>query len=82
MSSITIRKIDPALKEQLRVRAARNGHSMEAEVRHILQVTLNATEGRSGLDLYERIRDRFAPLGGVDLDLPAREPVRDPPSFD
>ncbi|GEM_PF-486512 len=76
MNSITIRKIDPALKEQLRVRAARHGNSKEAEVRHILQVTLNATEQRRDLDLYESVRNRFAPLGGADLDLPAREPAR------
>jgi plasmid stability protein len=36
MISITIRKLDAALKEQPRGRAARQGHSMEAEVRHIL----------------------------------------------
>jgi plasmid stability protein len=31
MSSITIRNLDPAFKERLRVRAAQRGHSMEAE---------------------------------------------------
>ena len=32
--------------------------------------------------LYDRIRARFAPLGGVDLELPPRELVGEPPSFD
>jgi hypothetical protein len=41
MSSITIRNIDPQLKERLRKRAAENGHSMEAEARHILQGALD-----------------------------------------
>ncbi len=40
MSTITIRDLDPALKERLRVRAAEHGHSMEAEVRLILQDVL------------------------------------------
>ena len=40
MSSITIRKLDPALKERLRVRAAEHGHSMEAEARDILNGAL------------------------------------------
>ncbi len=40
MSSITVRKLDPALKERLRVRAAERGHSMEAEVRRILREAL------------------------------------------
>ena len=35
MTMLTIRNIDVALKEQLRVRATRNGRSMEAELRHI-----------------------------------------------
>jgi hypothetical protein len=34
-------------------------------------------------NLYERIRARFEPFGGVDdLELPPREPARDPPDFD
>ena len=27
------------------------------------------------------IRDRFAPLGGIELELPPREPIREPPRF-
>lgn len=34
MASITIRNLDPAIKEALRVRAAENGRSMEEEARH------------------------------------------------
>ena len=82
MSSITIRNLDPAIKERLRVRAAEHGHSMEAEARRILQMTLKAPERLPGRDLYERIQARFASLGGVDLKLPAREPAREPPDFD
>ena len=36
MASLTIRKLDEALKSQLRQRAARNGRSMEEEIRLIL----------------------------------------------
>ena len=36
MASLTIRKIDEALKAQLRLRAARHGRSVEEELRHIL----------------------------------------------
>lgn len=82
MSSITIRKLDPATKERLRIRAAEHGHSMEAEARRILKTALSGEARSPGRSLYERIRARFAPLGGVDLALPAREPVRDPPRFD
>jgi plasmid stability protein len=83
MSSITIRNLDPAVKERLRIRAARHGHSMEAEARHILQSTLQEPERPPERTLYERIRARFEPLGGIDdLDLPPREPAREPPRFD
>ncbi len=66
MSSITIRNLDPALKERLRVQAARHGRSMEAEVRSILQATLTESGPSVERNLYERIRARFEPLGGVD----------------
>ena len=81
-ASITIRNLDPALKERLRVRAAQHGQSMEAEARRILQTVLAPQEAPPVRHLYDRVRARFAPLGGVDLELPPREPVRDPPRFD
>ncbi len=43
MASLTIRKLDEALKKQLRLRAARHGRSVEDEVRTILRAA--AAEG-------------------------------------
>ena len=37
MASLTIRKLDEALKQRLRLRAAQNGRSMEDEARTILR---------------------------------------------
>jgi plasmid stability protein len=82
MSSITIRNLDPAIKERLRVRAAEHGHSMEVEARHILQSALKVPIRAPAPNLYERIRALVEPLGGIDLELPPREPGRDPPKFD
>ena len=82
MSTMTIRNLDPALKERLRVRAAEHGHSMEAEARRILQTSLYADGTPPNGNLFDRIHARFAPLGGVTLDLPSREPGREPPRFD
>ena len=81
-ASITIRNLDPALKERLRVRAAQHGHSMEAEARRILQAALTLQVGPPTRHLYDRVRARFASLGGVDLELPPREPAREPPRLD
>jgi plasmid stability protein len=80
MSSITIRNLEPGLKERLRTRAAERGHSMEAEARHILQTALASCPPSP--NLYERIRNRFAPLGGVELEPPSRETTREPSRFD
>jgi plasmid stability protein len=83
MSSITIRNLDPAVQERLRIRAAQHGHSMEAEARSILRSTLKEPERRPARNLHERIRARVDPLGGADdLEPPPRVPDRDPPRFD
>jgi plasmid stability protein len=80
MASITIRRLDDAVKARLRVRAARHGRSMEEEARLILKDGLRV-EPMSGPNLAESIRLRIAPLGGVELTIPGREPVRRPPGF-
>jgi len=82
MARLTIRNLDPAIKETLRARAAQHGRSMAAEVRGILQTVLNAPERSPERNLCERIRARFAPIGGIDLELPPREPTREVSGFD
>jgi plasmid stability protein len=53
---------------------------MEEEAREILK---NALESEQPVkkNLAESIHKLFAPLGGVDLTLPEREPMRRPPKF-
>ena len=82
MATLTIRNLDQTVKERLRVRAAEHGRSMEAEARRILQTALAGPPHSAQRNLYERIHARFAALGGVDLDLPPRAEVREPPQFD
>ncbi|WP_268768235.1 FitA-like ribbon-helix-helix domain-containing protein [Mastigocoleus testarum] len=40
MASLTIRNLEEAIKELLRIRAAHHGHSIEEELRQILPNTL------------------------------------------
>ncbi|MFN0171930.1 MAG: FitA-like ribbon-helix-helix domain-containing protein [Bryobacteraceae bacterium] len=80
MASITIRRLDESLKARLRVRAASHGRSMEEEARHILKAGLTE-ESTSRPNLARSIRLRMAPLGGVDLVIPPREPVRRAPKL-
>lgn len=77
MATMTIRNIDDQLKATLRVRAAMHGRSMEDEARDILRTALSA-EPTSGRNLVDAIRARIEPLGGVELELPAREVIRAP----
>ena len=81
MAAITIRRLDDALKQSLRVQAAKNGRSMEEEAREILRSSLNRPAPPL-LNLGERIRRHILPLGGVELELPLREPVPEPPVFE
>jgi plasmid stability protein len=81
MASLTIRRLEETTKQRLRVRASRNGHSMEEEARQILKVAL-AKKAAPELNLVESIRRIVEPLGGINLpDIP-RGPMRPPPTFD
>ena len=80
MASITVRNLDDDARARLRVRAAERGRSMEEEVRIVLREAVS--DERSGpRDLAAFTRECFAPLGGVELDLPPRGPMREPPEF-
>ena len=80
MASITIRTLDEDVKTRLRVRAADSGRSMEEEARLIVRDAVGCKQAPK--NLASAIRARVAPLGGVDLELPLREPGRAPPSLD
>jgi plasmid stability protein len=80
MASITIRRLEDAVKSRLRILAARHGRSMEEEAREILKAGLTA-EPAHRLNLAESIRRHIDPLGGVELALPSRERVRQPPKL-
>jgi plasmid stability protein len=70
MATLTVRNLDDDLKARLRVRAARNGRSMEAEAREILRASLMAPP-REGAGT--RIHRRLAGLGLDELAFPPRD---------
>ncbi|MBN1171200.1 MAG: Arc family DNA-binding protein, partial [Micromonosporaceae bacterium] len=70
MAAVTIRNLDDRIRERLRVRAAMNGRSMEAEIRVILADAV--ADSPEGSDLFSTLLDRFGQVGGVDLELPRR----------
>ncbi|OGB00668.1 MAG: plasmid stabilization protein [Burkholderiales bacterium RIFCSPHIGHO2_12_FULL_69_20] len=82
MAMLTVRNLPDEVHRALRVRAAQHGHSMEAEVRQILESAISP-EGRVKLgsllaDMGRRARlsdEEFAVLEQVRDRAPAR-PVR------
>jgi len=74
MAMLTIRNIPDEIHRALRVRAARRGHSMEAEVREILESAL-APEGRVKLGSLLKEIGRQAKLS--DEEFAVFEGVRD-----
>ena len=74
MATLMIRDLDETVKARLRVRAAHNGRSMEAEARAILGTALTEPATRG---LGSRIRQHFADIGDIDIVPPPRtEPPR------
>jgi plasmid stability protein len=71
MAVLTIRDLDDSVRDRLRVRAAENGRSMEAEVRDILSRSVSQAE----VTLFDTLMALRADTGGVDLDpfLPSRD---------
>ena len=77
MAAVTVRNLDDHVKERLRMRAAAHGRSMESEIRAILTEAASAPGDKD--DLFATLLDRFAGIGGVELDLPERStPARAP----
>ena len=74
MTAITIRKPPDGLKRRLRLRAAANGRSMEAEAREILAQAL--AENRADLSWIEQLIAVGVDVGGVDLPIPEDQPAR------
>jgi antitoxin FitA len=80
LASITIRNLDEAVKRKLRLRAAQRNRSMEDEARDILRAAVAEASAMPG-NLADIIRQRIERLGGVELPVPPRGPIREPPDF-
>ena len=74
MTILTIRNVDDATKQRLRLQAARHGVSMEEEVRRILKEALRPAAASAGLG--KRLRDRFAGLAVEEFTVPERHAPR------
>lgn len=85
MANLTIRALDDEAGRRLRLRAAGNARSMEEEARAVLRAALGCGADECAPppeDLAAAIHDLFAPLGGLELDLPPRAKDPEPPDYD
>lgn len=76
-TTLTIRRLDERVKEQLRQAAASNGHSMEEEARQILARSLLQSGPKVGF--ATAVRELFRDVDTEEFLLPVRnETTRDP----
>ncbi|MFO1257511.1 MAG: hypothetical protein U1E78_03730 [Gammaproteobacteria bacterium] len=76
MANLSVRNLDNQIYEQLRIRAAKHGVSMEEEARIIIAEAVSAPERIS--DVFKQY---FGLENGIDLDISPRKP-HDPMNFD
>lgn len=62
MAQVIVRNVEESVKQRLKQRAARNGRSMEDEVRHILRDAVKGS-GQPPRLLGSRIAARFRRIG-------------------
>ncbi len=65
MATITVRGLDERIKAAIEERARKNGRSMEAEARVVLEESVEEKPAAYGLG--SRIQALFAEAGGVDF---------------
>ncbi|MGC2110160.1 MAG: hypothetical protein WA655_11635 [Candidatus Korobacteraceae bacterium] len=78
MAQFVVRSIESTVKQRLQRRAARNGRSMEEEVREILRSAVREEEPAGGLGT--KIAARFARIG-LNSDIPELRFEIKPPKF-
>lgn len=81
MKIVVMRHLIDGLKRRLRPRVSRPGRLKELALQGVFQASPDSASAPS-TNIAQAIRARFAPLGGVELDLPPREPMGPPPSFE
>ena len=84
MGILTIPNIDDDVKQRLTSRAADHGHSIEIEAYGILRAALMGPADEPSPvteNLADAIRSIVEPLGGIELDIAPRKPIREPPNF-
>lgn len=76
LRNLSVRKLDPQIYENLRMRAVKHGVSMEEEVRQIIYNAVEAPEKISDVFLHF-----FGSENGIDLELQSQRKPHNPMDF-
>jgi len=81
MNNITLKNLDEPLKKRLEQRAIAHGHTVEEEIKLILQTAIPPSP-TPPKNLTAAIEQRFAHLEDFELPKIKREPMRNLPQFE
>jgi plasmid stability protein len=79
MAVVTVRNLSAETHRALKIRAAENGRSTEAEIREILEAAAHP-QGR--VKLGTALAKLAEPFGGLDLDVARDKSVQEPTAFE
>jgi plasmid stability protein len=79
MPAVTVRNIPEATHRALKVRAARNGRSTEAEIRHILEESVSPPRQ---LNIGSELAALGRRFGGIELNIKRDKRPIEPASFE
>ena len=79
MSAITVRNLPEETHRALKLRAARNGRSTEAEIREILE---EAARPKDRVKVGSELAAFGRKFGGLDLDIKRDQTLTEPASFE
>jgi plasmid stability protein len=72
MATLTIRNLPDDVRDRLRIEAAKNGRSMEAEARAVLEAAVKGRKRRSAAErdaIVARVQEAFAPFRSADVSI-------------
>jgi plasmid stability protein len=80
MADILLRNLSPELRDALKERARKRGHSLSDEIKAILARALGA-EAAGAERIGSRMVALFQAAGTVELEIDRSEPAREPPDL-
>lgn len=82
MAAVLIRNLPEATHRALKRRAKSHGRSTEAEIRDILEKAIKPAIPEKKMGLGTKLHAFGQKFGGIELEIPPRTEVMEPPTFE